>query len=69
MWKALLFKEICECVLYAGLALPLGLASALGIALLLNSKISGQSLYRTIIFLPSLVPIRYELGPATPIPG
>src|SRR5690242_18677606 len=41
---------------YSILALPLGLAIALGVALLLNTKISGQSIYRTIIFLPSLVP-------------
>jgi multiple sugar transport system permease protein len=38
------------------LALPLGMIVALALALLLNVKILGQSIYRTIIFLPSLVP-------------
>jgi multiple sugar transport system permease protein len=38
------------------LALPLGMVVALTLALLLNVKILGQSIYRTIIFLPSLVP-------------
>jgi multiple sugar transport system permease protein len=41
---------------YAILALPLGLVIALALALLLNVKISCQSLYRTLIFIPSLVP-------------
>ncbi len=42
--------------LYAVLALPAGLLIALALALLLNVKIRGQSIYRTLIFLPSLVP-------------
>jgi multiple sugar transport system permease protein len=41
---------------YAVFALPLGLVLALVLALLLNIKTPGQTLYRTIIFLPSLVP-------------
>jgi multiple sugar transport system permease protein len=41
---------------YAALALPLGMVTALTISILLNSKIAGLSLYRTLIFLPSLVP-------------
>lgn len=41
---------------YAIFALPIGLALALFFALLLNVKIRGQSIYRTLIFLPSLVP-------------
>jgi multiple sugar transport system permease protein len=41
---------------YAVFALPLGLVLALGLALLLNIKTPGQTIYRTIIFLPSLVP-------------
>jgi multiple sugar transport system permease protein len=41
---------------YALFALPLGLIFALALALLLNIKTPGQTIYRTIIFLPSLVP-------------
>ncbi len=41
---------------YASLALPGGILISLGLAMLLNLKVPGQALYRTIIFLPSLVP-------------
>src|SRR4051794_17134503 len=41
---------------YGLLALPLGMLAALGVAMLLNRKVSGVSIYRTIVFLPSLVP-------------
>jgi multiple sugar transport system permease protein len=41
---------------YAVMALPLGMFAALGIAVLLNSKIRGLGIYRTVVFLPSLVP-------------
>ena len=42
---------------YAVMALPAGLLVSLGIAILLNVQIPGQSIWRTIIFMPSLVPI------------
>ncbi len=42
---------------YALMALPSGLLVSLGLALLLNVEIPGQSLWRTIIFMPALVPI------------
>ena len=35
---------------------PLAIASAITLALLLNQKIKGQTVYRTIYFLPVLVP-------------
>src|SRR4029450_1793867 len=41
---------------YALLAVPLGLAGALGLALLLNTRAQGMGVYRTIIALPVLVP-------------
>lgn len=41
---------------YAAMALPAGMLVSLGLALLLNVKVVGQAVYRTIIFLPSLVP-------------
>jgi len=43
--------------LYAVMALPLSALAALGLALLLNTKIRGLTVYRTIFFLPSLVPL------------
>ncbi len=44
-------------LLYTVLALPLGLIVSLGLAMLLNSKVKGMALYRTIFFVPSLVPL------------
>lgn len=43
-------------LVYAAMALPLGLICALATALLLNSPIRGQAIYRAIVFLPSIVP-------------
>lgn len=42
---------------YAAFSLPAGLLVSVGLALLLNQNIRGQAVYRTIIFLPSLVPV------------
>jgi len=42
---------------YAVIALPLGMMLAIGIALLLNTKVRGMAVYRTIFFLPSIVPV------------
>ena len=50
------WKVLINTAIYAAMALPLGLIAALGMAMLLNLKIRGQSIYSTIIFLPSLVP-------------
>jgi multiple sugar transport system permease protein len=41
---------------YALMALPLGMLTAVALALLLNTKVRGMTVYRTIFFLPSLVP-------------
>jgi multiple sugar transport system permease protein len=51
------WKSLKNTAWYAILALPAGLLVSLGLALLLNVPTPGQSLYRTIIFLPSLVPL------------
>ncbi len=39
------------------LGLPLQLMVALFVALLLNARIKGQAIFRTLIFLPSVVPV------------
>ena len=44
-------------IVYAAASLPLTLVMSLGLAILLNCPIRGQAVYRTIIFLPSLVPL------------
>ena len=42
---------------YAAVALPVGMVVAIAVALLLNTKVRGMTVYRTIFFLPSIVPI------------
>ncbi len=41
---------------YSAIALPLAMVVSLALAMLLNVKTPGQSIYRAMIFLPSLVP-------------
>ena len=42
---------------YTAFSVPLGLALAIGLAVLLNQKVRGMAAYRTIFFLPTIVPI------------
>lgn len=42
--------------LYMVIGIPLGMALSLGIALLLNLEIRGVALWRTLFYLPSIVP-------------
>jgi multiple sugar transport system permease protein len=51
------WKSLRNTAFYASFALPLGLIVSLGLALLLNTGLRGMALYRTIFFLPSLVPL------------
>jgi multiple sugar transport system permease protein len=58
LWRDSLFwKALANTGVYASMALPASLCVSIGLALMLNAKIRGQSIYRTIIFLPSLVPV------------
>ncbi len=57
MRDPLFFKSIRNTLYYASMAIPGGLLVSLGLALLLNVKMPGQPIFRTIIFLPSLVPV------------
>lgn len=43
--------------IYAAFSLPLGMIVALSLALLLNCKARGTALFRTIFYLPSIVPV------------
>jgi multiple sugar transport system permease protein len=52
----LFWKVLRNSFYYAAIAVPSGLLVSLAVALLLNSNVRGQSIFRTIIFLPSLVP-------------
>jgi multiple sugar transport system permease protein len=50
------WKSLVNTLRYAAMALPAGMLVSLGLAILLNQKTIGQSIFRTIIFIPSLVP-------------
>jgi len=38
------------------IGIPLGMAFGLGVAMLLDAKVKGMSVYRTLFYLPSIVP-------------
>lgn len=42
---------------FAALSVPLGTVVSLGLALLLNQKVIGQAFFRTLFYLPSIVPV------------
>jgi multiple sugar transport system permease protein len=42
---------------FAGLGVPLGVLGSMFLAILLNMKLRGVSFYRTLFFMPSLVPL------------
>ena len=51
----LFWKSLQVTVYYASLSLPLGLAFGFFLALLLNQKIPGVNLWRTLYYLPSVI--------------
>jgi multiple sugar transport system permease protein len=51
-WAALL-----RTVAYTGIAVPLSVAGAIGLAVLLNRRLRAVGLWRTLFFLPSVVPV------------
>jgi multiple sugar transport system permease protein len=52
----LFYRAVSNTLWYALIALPLGLFVSVGVSLLLNMKVRGLAIYRTIFFLPSIVP-------------
>lgn len=44
-------------LIYSAMALPVSSVIAIGLAFLLNTRVKGMAVYRTIFFLPSLVPL------------
>lgn len=50
------FKTVANTLIYAAMALPVSMATALGLAMLLNAKVRALPLFRTIFYIPSLVP-------------
>ncbi len=52
----LFWKSLGNTALYVLFSVPLGLTGSLLIALLLNQKVKGMAWFRTLFYLPSLVP-------------
>jgi ABC-type sugar transport system permease subunit/ABC-type glycerol-3-phosphate transport system substrate-binding protein len=44
-------------LIYAALSVPLGLLAAFTLALMLDARVRGSGIYRTLVFLPSLTPV------------
>ena len=57
LWNDPVFwKALRNTVIFAAVAIPLSTSLSIALAVLLNQPIAGQGIYRTIFFLPSLVP-------------
>ncbi|MGD0091389.1 MAG: sugar ABC transporter permease [Planctomycetota bacterium] len=50
------WKALWNTIYYALAAVPLGIVTAFALALFLNLEVRGMSVYRTVFFLPSIVP-------------
>ena len=50
------WQTVENTVIYAVMAIPAGILFAFGLALLLNTKIRGLAVWRTIYFLPNVLP-------------
>jgi len=49
-------KSLTVTALYAAMSLPLGIAGSLAIALLLNMNLRGMRIFRSIFYLPAILP-------------
>ncbi|WP_019007472.1 carbohydrate ABC transporter permease [Cohnella laeviribosi] len=50
------WTSIYNTLYYTFISVPLNIVVGVGLALLLNTRIRGQGIYRTLFFMPSLVP-------------
>ena len=53
----LFWQSLYNTLFFAAFSVPLSLVFSLSLALLLNQKVRAMSVYRTVFFLPSIVPI------------
>jgi len=51
------WKALANTLVFASMSIPLGLLVSLGLGFLLNTGVRGMTVFRTIFFLPSLVPM------------
>lgn len=55
--KVYVMKAASNAAYLAGIGTPLGLMTGLAIAMLLNSAVGGIRVYRTIFYMPAIVPV------------
>src|SRR5438876_3602965 len=48
---------VVNTVYYTAIEVPFSTVVALGLALLLNMNVRGQAIYRTLFYIPSIVPV------------
>jgi len=53
----LFWQSISNTLLFAAMSIPVGLVVSISLAVLLSFKLPGRNLFRTIYFLPSLLPL------------
>ncbi len=53
----LFWSSLWRTFYFAGVGVPLGILGSMFLAILLDSKLRGVSVYRTLFFMPSLVPL------------
>ena len=53
----LFLKSVYNTLYYTAFAVPSGLALSVGLAVLLNTRAPGVTVFRTVFFLPSIVPM------------
>ena len=54
---SLFWKSLYNTLFFTAFSVPLGLAFSIALAMLLNQKVRAMSVYRTVFFLPTIVPI------------
>lgn len=53
----LVIKSLFNTIYYTFAAVPIQLAAALGVAVLLNRRIRGNNIYRALVYFPSQMPV------------
>lgn len=53
----LVAKAVFNTIFYVALSVPLGLSLSFGLALLLNMRLRGAGIWRTLFYLPAVVPV------------
>jgi multiple sugar transport system permease protein len=51
------YQALWNTLLFTGFGVPLGMISGLLVALLLNTKVRGQGLFRTLYYIPVITPL------------